>query len=72
MTMGTQILRAETDVRSVMDRKPDAGRGRGGAARGAEPGKLPSLLKQDQPVTVRSNRLEYDGGTARAYPARHG
>jgi len=66
MTMGTQILRAETDVRSVMDRKPDAGRGRGGAARGSEPGKLPSLLKQDQPVTVRSNRLEYDGGTSHA------
>ena len=37
MTMGTQKLRADTDVRSVMERKPDAGRGRGGAAPGSEP-----------------------------------
>ena len=66
MTMGTQKLRADTDVRSVMERKPDGGRGRSGAAPGPEPSKLPSLLKQDQPVTVRSNRLEYDGATSHA------
>ena len=67
MTMGTQKLRADTDVRSVMERKPDAGRGRGGAAPAAGTRrKLPSLLKQDQPVTVRSNRLEYDGATSHA------
>ncbi|MEO7273559.1 MAG: hypothetical protein ABIX28_08105 [Vicinamibacterales bacterium] len=66
ITMGTQKLRAETDVRSVMERKPDAGRGRAGTAAGSPPTKLPSLLKQDQPVTIRANRLEYDGGTSHA------
>ena len=35
MTMGTQKLQADTDVRSVMERKPDAGRGRGGRGAGA-------------------------------------
>ena len=40
--------------------------GRSGATPGPEPSKLPSLLKQDQPVTVRSNRLEYDGATSHA------
>ena len=37
-----------------------------GTAAGPAPSKLPSLLKQDQPVTIRSNRLEYDGGASRA------
>jgi lipopolysaccharide export system protein LptA len=62
--MGTERLLAETDVRSIMERKPEEGRG----ARGAPPAptKLPSLLKQDQPVTIRSNRLEYDGAASRA------
>jgi lipopolysaccharide export system protein LptA len=63
MTIGTERLKAETDVRSIMDRKPDAGRG--GQSQ-QEQTKLPSLLKQDQPVTVRSNRLEYDGAAAHA------
>jgi lipopolysaccharide export system protein LptA len=64
MTMGTERLRAETDVRSIMERKPDAGRGAQGKTQ--EQPKLPSLLKQDQPVTIRSNRLEYDGAASHA------
>ena len=30
LTMGTQVLQAETDVRSIMERKADTGRGRAG------------------------------------------
>jgi LPS export ABC transporter protein LptC len=66
MATGSQKLTAETDVRSIMERKPDQGRG---AAQGGQPKdqtKLPSLLKQDQPVTIRSNRLEYDGAASHA------
>jgi lipopolysaccharide export system protein LptA len=68
MEMGTQKLKAETDVRSIMDRKPDAARGSPGQApqQPKDQTKLPSLLKQDQPVTIRSNRLEYDGASSRA------
>jgi lipopolysaccharide export system protein LptA len=66
MTMGTQKLRADTDVRSVMERKQAPARGRAGAAPAPEQTKLPSLLKQDQPVTIRANRLEYDGATSHA------
>jgi lipopolysaccharide export system protein LptA len=68
MTMGTEHLRADTDVRSLMERKPDTARGRGAPApaQGQGPTKLPSLLKQDQPVTIRSNRLEYDGAASHA------
>ena len=69
MTMTTQLLKADTDVRSVMDRKAEpvrAAGGRGEAPAGANDTKLPSLLKQDQPVTVRANRLDYDGATSHA------
>ena len=46
----------------------DAGRGAPGQAAqdATEQTKLPSLLKQDQPVTIRSNRLEYDGAASHA------
>jgi len=66
MTMSTQKLRADTDVRSVMERKQAPARGRAGAAPAPDQTKLPSLLKQDQPVTIRANRLEYDGATSHA------
>ena len=68
MAVSTQKLKAETDVRSIMDRKPDAGRGAPGQATqdAKEQTKLPSMLKQDQPVTVRSNRLEYDSAASHA------
>ena len=68
MAVSTQKLKAETDVRSIMDRKPDTGRGAPGQATqdAKEQTKLPSMLKQDQPVTVRSNRLEYDSAASHA------
>ena len=56
-------------------RRAGAARGRGAArprraaapaARTDQQGHLPSLLKQDQPVTVTSNRLEYDGAVGHA------
>ncbi len=63
MTMGTQRLHADTDVRSIIERK--AGTGKAAQPRAGET-KLPSLLKQDQPVTIRSNKLDYDGGASHA------
>jgi lipopolysaccharide export system protein LptA len=68
MATGTQKLKADTDVRSIIDRKPEAGRGAQGQApdQTKDQTKLPSLLKQDQPVTIRSNRLEYDGAASHA------
>src|SRR6478672_2767527 len=47
MAVSTQKLKAETDVRSIMDRKPDTGRGAPGQATqdAKEQTKLPSMLK---------------------------
>jgi len=75
MMLTSQKMKADTEVRSLMiQQSAQAGeRGRGGApqragnnAAGQPPGKatdvkMPSMLKQDQPVNVRSNRLDYDG-----------
>lgn len=64
-TLGTRKLVAETRVRSSMQpRARTAGAGGPGAAPAA--GRVPSLLKQDQPVTVTSNRLDYDGAAGQA------
>ena len=67
LTIGSKKLKAETDVRSSLQpaRRETApsGRGRSGAPEG---GKLPSMLKQDEPVNVTANRLDYDGETALA------
>ena len=57
MTLGAQTMKAETRVRSLMlaqskNAKPD------GAV------KVPSIMKQDQPVNVSSNRLNYDGANS--------
>jgi lipopolysaccharide export system protein LptA len=64
MAMGSERLQADTDVRSIIERKAQPGKD-------APPGanddtKLPSLLKQDQPVTIRSNKLDYDGAASHA------
>lgn len=77
-SLGTRKLKGETNVRSSMlpQRKPagapvpasaaqPAGR-RGTAAAPAQGAHVPSILKQDQPVTVTSNRLEYDGAAGHA------
>ena len=52
MTLGSQVLKADTNVRSVMLAQP---KGKDGAV------KVPSMMKQDKPVNVKSNRLNYDG-----------
>jgi lipopolysaccharide transport protein LptA len=52
MTLGSQVMKAETNVRSVMLAQ---GKGKGDAV------KVPSMMDQDKPVNVKSNRLNYDG-----------
>ena len=56
-TMGTRELRADTDVRSTLLTKP---------AGGGQASKVPSLLKQNEPVNVTSNRLHYQGSASKA------
>ena len=69
-TVSTRKLRADTDVRSSFQPAkrgekavPNAS-GRGGAS--TDGAKLPSMLKQDEPVNVASDRLEYDGAAGTA------
>jgi lipopolysaccharide transport protein LptA len=52
MTLGTQVMKADTNVRSVMLAQS---KGKDGAV------KVPSMMDQDKPVNVKSNRLDYDG-----------
>jgi lipopolysaccharide export system protein LptA len=52
MTLTSQKMKADTAVRSVMVQKSTSD---GNAVR------MPSMLKEDRPVNVRSNRLDYDG-----------
>jgi lipopolysaccharide export system protein LptA len=54
MGLSSQQLKADTRVRSVMVQQQ--GKSKDDAV------KMPSMLKQDQPVNVRSNRLDYDSG----------
>jgi lipopolysaccharide export system protein LptA len=83
--VATKRLHADTDVRSSMQpskregQKPDPNaKGRGAGAPASEGGKLPSMLKDDEPVNVTSNRLDYDGaagiatytGNAKLFQAR--
>jgi lipopolysaccharide export system protein LptA len=82
MTLGTQSLVADTKVKSVLksenrSQPPKAG-ARGARAGGPAPVaplppakssdsvRMPSLLKQSEPVNVTANRLEYDGANSRA------
>jgi len=57
MTLGGQRIKADTRVRSVMisQSKPKPGE---------TAVKMPSMLKQDQPVNVTSNRLDYDSANS--------
>lgn len=74
VALDSDSLRAETDVRSsIQPSKRAEGRaGRAGARAGgpAGPGgaenggKLPAMLKDDEPVNVASNRLAYDGAAS--------
>jgi lipopolysaccharide export system protein LptA len=72
-TIGTRKLKADGDVRSSVQPSrhqtakpsPAAARGRGGAT-APDSGKMPSMLKQDQPVNVTSAKLDYDGAAGSA------
>ena len=57
MTLGAQRIKADTKVRTVMisQSKPKPG---------ASAVKMPSMLAQDQPVNVTSNRLDYDSANS--------
>jgi lipopolysaccharide export system protein LptA len=59
MTLGTQAMKADTRVRSIM--LSQSKKSAGPAAKTDDAVKLPSMLKQDEPVNVSSNRLDYDG-----------
>lgn len=71
MGLGNQKMKADTNVRSVMTQKPAKPAGKPAVAGQPPPKadvavKVPSLLKQDQPVNVKSNRLDYDGASSLA------
>jgi lipopolysaccharide export system protein LptA len=70
MGLSNKKMTADTKVRSVMiPEKGKAGRGAPGQpakADAADAVKVPSLLKQTEPVNVRSNRLDYDGASSLA------
>jgi lipopolysaccharide transport protein LptA len=56
MTVSTRELSAETDVRTAITPQKDP----------AKAGKTPSMLKQDEPINARSDRLKYNGSTSQA------
>jgi lipopolysaccharide export system protein LptA len=58
MTLGTQVMAADTRVRSQMIGQSKT------AVKGEGTVRMPSMLKQDQPVNVQANRLNYDGANS--------
>jgi lipopolysaccharide export system protein LptA len=69
MGLTSQKMKADTLVRSVLVPQP----GKPAAAAAGQPAKpadaavkVPSMLKQDEPVNVRSNRLDYDSAASLA------
>jgi lipopolysaccharide export system protein LptA len=58
MALTAQKMKADTNVRSVMIQQQ-------GKA-GGDTVKVPSMLKQDRPVYIKSNRLDYDSGASLA------
>jgi lipopolysaccharide transport protein LptA len=56
LTVATRELSAETEVKTTVLPQKD----------GSAKGKTPSMLKQDEPVNARSNRLKYNGSTSQA------
>lgn len=58
MGLTSQKMKADTAVRSVIT--PQQGKSKDDAV------KVPSMLSQDRPVNVRSNRLDYDGNASLA------
>ena len=71
MTLGAQTMKADTDVRSLMQQTSDQKAGPPGSPGAGTPAstqsvRVPSMLKQDQPVSVKSNRLDYDAAKSLA------
>ena len=64
LSPSSKKLTADTDVRSSI--KPQK-RKRGGLHRGRRSGMPSVMLKQDKPVNVTSNRLDYDGVAEATY-----
>ena len=72
-SISTRKLKADTKVRTSMLPQKGSDRGQTGVKPGSNQGQtppaasnnsqthVPSLLQQDQPITVTSNRLDYDG-----------
>jgi lipopolysaccharide export system protein LptA len=71
LSPSSQKLKADTEVRSIIKPKKASPAGKSAAGRGAAPGpsdtRVPAMLKQDQPVNVISNRLDYDGVAEATY-----
>jgi lipopolysaccharide export system protein LptA len=71
LSPSSQKLKADTEVRSIIKPKKASPPGKSAAGRGAAPGpsdtRVPAMLKQDQPVNVTSNRLDYDGVAEATY-----
>ncbi len=65
LTLESRKLVADTNVRSSLQGSQE---GRKGPTNGKQDsGKLPSMLKSDEPVFVNANRLEYDGSSTATY-----
>ena len=79
LTPSSEKLKADTEVRStIKPQKPAApaagaaggapgGRGIAPVAQPASQTHVPAMLKQDKPINVMSNRLEYDGVSEATY-----
>ena len=57
----TQKLSADTTVQSTMQPQKRTDTTNAGRSKDERQGHLPAMLKEDKPVTVVANRLEYDG-----------
>ena len=57
LALTSQSMKADTNVRSVIQQQRDAKQG---------DVKMPGMLKQEQPVNVKANRLDYDGSASLA------
>jgi lipopolysaccharide export system protein LptA len=58
LTLTSQSMKADTNVRSVIQPQRDDKQSSGG--------KMPGMLKQGEPVNVKANRLDYDGNVSLA------
>ena len=65
----TQKVKADTNVRSIIKPQKPAAPAPGGRGAAPPPSQthMPMMLKQDRPVNVYSNRLDYDGVSEATY-----